>query len=164
MEFSPQERQTEFRGTESKTRERKSKEPRLTADQLEMARSLNGISEKEYIDAVNKSLAYDPHDNRAAEEYLDPNSFVDTGKEPELEVRFEAPKTETKRYKMDPNSKTAVKLSPAEVELIQHMSVSTGRPLAEVKREFAEQKLRLHSGKAGNYQLYDAKLASEGHR
>ena len=66
-----------------------------------MARSLNGISEAEYLQAVNKSLEYDPHDTRAADNYRDPGLEVDTGREEPAAMEFkveESAKPE-KRYK-----------------------------------------------------------------
>ena len=159
MGWKDDERQTNFRRSEngaSKTKDTKAKEYSLTPEQREFARNLNGITEEEYAKACSQ-----PFSNAANADdfYVDPGLDVDSGREPELTVRFEeSAKPEPKRYRA-PDPKTSVTLSPAERELISNMAATTGRPQAEVQREFAEQKLRLHSGKSG-YQLYGDKLSS----
>ena len=160
MNFSPEDRKTDFLDSPSKTRERKSKEaPRVSLEQLQMAEDC-GISKKDVLEAMNKSTEYRPYDTSAADNYLDPNDSVSTSNEPaEMVVRLDEPKPEPRRIKFDPNSSTATHLSPVELELISNMAVTTGRPEKEVLREFAENKIRLREGKSGHYQTYDAKRA-----
>ena len=99
-----------------------------------MSRSIQGITPDEYLKAAAQPFSQ-------AATAVDTDETIDS--EPEMTVRFEeAAKPEPKRYRA-PDPKTSVTLSPVERELISNMAATTGRPQAEVQREFAENKLRL---------------------
>lgn len=143
--FSKDDRRFEFENSPSKTRQVKEKAPQFTPEQIEMSRSINGVSPEEYLKAAAKpfSQAADADSHI----YVDPSLDVDTGKDA-MEVRFDEPaKPQPKKYRA-PDPKSSVTLSPTEVAIIDNMATSTGRPLAEVRREFAENKLKLHREQA----------------
>jgi hypothetical protein len=154
MGFKPDERRFEFEDRPSTTKRRQAKEPKLSPDQLETARSI-GVDTDEYLAAAERTYSFDPKDDSHV--YLDPNDSVDTGKNDEPEVRFEGPKQKEVKFPQGYKaSKDTVVLNPDEVDLCRNMAASTHRPEREVINEFARQKLALHRGETG-YRLHEAK-------
>jgi hypothetical protein len=146
---------------ETKRSEPKEKEAKFrpSPEQLEMSRSLNGISQDEYLKACAK-----PFSDAANTVEVEPTNF-ESNSHKSLEVQLnepaKKPAVDARKYrKLDP--KTSVNLSPAELELISNMAVQTGQSVAELRKEFAINKLNLSQGKAGHYQLHHEKLRSEG--
>jgi hypothetical protein len=154
MGFKPEERRFEFEDSPSQTKQRKAK---LTADQLEMSKNLEGLDPKEYIEAASRTYSFDPNDDSHV--YVDPNDSVSTSNEPE--IRFEQPAV--KQVPATPKGyrpgKDSVTLSPDEVDLCKNMAMSTHRPEKEVINEFARNKLALHRGETG-YRLHESKKAA----
>ena len=134
-----------------KVTETKSKS-KATPAQRAMARSLPGISEAEYLAAVENPFS------QAAQPY-DDSEFGQKSMEVNLD---ETPKQAPVKYK-SPDPKTSVNLSPTELSLIENMAAQTRRPVAEVRREFAENKLALHAGQT-RFQLTEAKLSGQKRR
>jgi len=161
MGFKPEERRFEFENERQDEAPNQAKRER-TADKVEateaqkiMARNLPGVSEDEYLAAVAQPFS------QAATVTVEPDQ-LDFGQNSKgIEVSFdETPKKAPARYKA-PDPKTSVNLSPAEIALVENMAVQTSRPLAEVRTEFAKQKLALHAGKT-SHMLYQDRLKAMG--
>jgi hypothetical protein len=131
----------------------------LSPEQVRFCKD-SGIPEESYA-----AYAQSPF-SQAASAVDEPTSF-DTRAHKSMEVQLddEAPakRVDVSKYKA-PNPKTSVNISATEKEICVNMASVTGRPVNEVLREFAANKIALRDGKAGHYQLYADKLASEGHR
>ena len=135
--------------------ERKEKS-RATPEQRVMAKNLPGVTEDEYLKACAQ-----PFSNAAQTISLEPDDLNFGQSNKAIEVKFdESPKPSPAKYRQ-PNPKSSVTLSPAELSLIEHMATQTGQSLQEAKTEFAKQKLALHSGKT-SHMLYQDRLKAMG--
>jgi hypothetical protein len=165
MGWKPEERRFEFENEYSEAKPNEAKrngakqehKTQATEAQKVMARNLPGISEDEYLKACAQ-----PFSQASQTVSLEPDelNFGDNSKGLEVNLGDETPKQAPAKYKQ-PNPKTSVNLSPVELSLIEHMAVTTGKPLAEMRKEFAAQKLALHSGKTSNM-LYQDRLKAMG--
>ena len=154
MGFTPEDRKTDFLDSPSKTKPRRQKDHKLTATEIELSRDL-GLDPADYAKAAQQVYGFDPKADDSAQ-YLDPNDFVDTGKEPEMIIKFDEPKVEKRRYKVDPASKTAVHLSPAELEICRDAGISPS--------DYARNKIDIREGRT-NHQLYvDNKVSARKSR
>jgi hypothetical protein len=172
MGFKPEERKFTFESGHDATEDEpvqrkretkpKSNEVQLTPEQKSFVKDMNGsITEAEYAAAMKNPFSQ----AATATEDSEPVSY-DSRAHKSMEIDLDEgapPKQAPVKYKA-PNPKTSVTLNPAERELCENMAVTTGRPVNEVLKEFAANKIALRDGKSGHYQLYADKLASEGHR
>ncbi len=144
---------------QAKNATKRDDKPKVQATEAQkiMARNIPGISEDEYLAQIASPLS-----QAAQTVSLEPDELNFGNNNKGMDVSFdETPKkaaVDVTKYKPGPN---AVTLSPAEVELCEHMAVSTNRPKKDVLKEFAVNKSALHSGKSG-HQLYADKMRSEG--
>ena len=125
-----------------------------TEAQKVMARNLPGISEDEYLKACAQPFS------QAAQVTVDPDELA-FGQGKGMQVSLdETPKQAPVKYKA-PDPKSSVTLSPAELALIENIAVQTNTPLAQARKDFAAQKLALHSGKS-SHMLYQDRLKAMG--
>jgi hypothetical protein len=139
------ERAREFESGRSTTKPKRTKEARLSVEQLELSRDL-GIPAEDYLAA-----AANPFSSAASESIsIDPGELVDTGKTQDggdLEIRVTKPKPAEVRLPQGHKwSNSTVTLSPEQVDLARHQATATNRPFNEVLREHAEMQLLLDRG------------------
>ena len=123
-----------------------------------MARIFPGVREEDYLKACAQPFSQASQTVSVDQDEL---NFCQSNKGMQVNLD-ETPKQAPVKYKA-PNPKTSVTLSPTELSLVEHMATATGKPLSEMRKEFAANKIALRDGKAPGYQLYAEKLRSEGH-
>jgi hypothetical protein len=149
--------ESEPKANETKPAKQERKE--LSPEQVRFCKD-SGIPEESYA-----AYAQNPFSQASATVEVGPDELDFGQNSKDMEVSLdESPKkpaVDVSRYK--PSSQS-VTLNPTEKDLCVNMASVTGRPVNEVLREFAANKIALRDGKAPGYQLYNEKLRSEGHR
>ena len=150
-----------YRQERATSRDKAKDKPEIQATEAQkvMARNLPGVDEQDYLKACAQ-----PFSQASQTVSLEPDelNFGDNSKglEVSLDEAPKKPAVDVSRYKPGPSSVT---LNPTEKDLCVNMATTTGRPVNEVLKEFAKQKLALHSGKS-SHMLYEDRLKAMGQR